>query len=1035
MPNTAGLIRRWAALPVMLATLGLAACGSSSGSGGGIEPPPPVPPVAGPPPAPPPSPPPPPPPPPLTSLAGTALIVHSDSSRESSLLIGPAGGELSARAQDGSRFRLLIPAGALATPTTITLRPVLSIDDLPLTGGLGAAVELLPSGLSFDIPAVLYIMPANTAPGRLAAFNWSGAEQAFATERAARFDDTAPYALQITHFSGYGLGIPGPSELGSVLADLAALETDELGYRAAIVAEYQAFLDGLRGPEPDYAAFATTLLDWYTNLVHPLILAGIQAPAAAIVANQAIYDWRAFHGMIFNWDSPEAPQALRDAYVEASWTLVSLLITHFVHYTQPLCDAQVTEWKDWLRVPEELRTAELLNLPPDHPAMTRTFGLPPERYCVSLQLRELAFPRSIEPDTGTLDLALRTVIALPGGHDIAIPAEVALSYSDGLTGAAALTAGADGRLATIINRDVTGPDRATVELVVTETEVGRPDVLRLQERLIAGSTRIYFSENFDPAPRPILDFDQDVEACVYVAVGDPVGQSVTFSLSGPGTLSTTSVVTTDALGVGQACVTYTAPVGYVGRHITADIRASVQHEGEELFDILRLHPLWAEINLEIDVGLGRVSANNRNFSVDNDGPFTVLAQMIVPGATTADLPRPAGAGRNLLVTTDEPILAVSTGIRTDYDVAVTDDEGVAVFQVGLSSSGMNHHAIEVRTLSGFLIAGEDDVAAGASFSLHRAFATPSLSVDFSGGMIGTRRMPLILRMRTPDNLPVTGGYVELRPDDGGTIGATSGYLDANGELRTTARLNPGSNGMSIRVTLRDAPGGEIYDRVDIHGVRTVSGILTLQGRRERASSIGGRGSVGEGYFNSCGFGQSATSCQMSGYGENSYTASVGATGVVSQNITGSPETGITAINTTIEAQAGGGAGRAEAGVKFRPNGLVPIRLRATCQGGANLDLFSHPSALSGEQTWIAFLAGYPFPTEGELPPTLTAPGVTVRHGGGSIEVDLFARSGTYYTVRATSAASICPPDHSNCPPSSGSCEYELLTGEAIGEDD
>ncbi len=54
MPRAEGLIRRWAAMPVMLAALCVAACGSSSGSGGGGGPPPPIPPVAGPPAPPPP---------------------------------------------------------------------------------------------------------------------------------------------------------------------------------------------------------------------------------------------------------------------------------------------------------------------------------------------------------------------------------------------------------------------------------------------------------------------------------------------------------------------------------------------------------------------------------------------------------------------------------------------------------------------------------------------------------------------------------------------------------------------------------------------------------------------------------------------------------------------------------------------------------------------------------------------------------------------------------------------------------------------
>jgi hypothetical protein len=97
-------------------------------------------------------------------------------------VIGTAGGEISVTGSNGVTYTLTIPPGALDYDTTITLKPVSSIPDLPLSGGLTAAVFIEPATLVFKDPATLKMtlpadFPEPTAPLALAfAFEEDGQE-------------------------------------------------------------------------------------------------------------------------------------------------------------------------------------------------------------------------------------------------------------------------------------------------------------------------------------------------------------------------------------------------------------------------------------------------------------------------------------------------------------------------------------------------------------------------------------------------------------------------------------------------------------------------------------------------------------------------------------------------------------------------------------------------------------------------------------------------------------------------------------------
>ena len=121
-------------------------------------------------------------------------------------VLGPDGGEISVTGSSGVIYTLSVPKDALQFDVPITLQSISAIPNLPLSGGLMAAVFIEPATLVFDIPATLRMTvpegsPAPSAPLAMAfAFQEDGAE-----------------------FHLYPFNAPaGQSSLGGHLASLAA---------------------------------------------------------------------------------------------------------------------------------------------------------------------------------------------------------------------------------------------------------------------------------------------------------------------------------------------------------------------------------------------------------------------------------------------------------------------------------------------------------------------------------------------------------------------------------------------------------------------------------------------------------------------------------------------------------------------------------------------------------------------------------------------------------------------------------------------
>nr|MCU0299174.1 hypothetical protein [Candidatus Nanopelagicales bacterium] len=416
----------------------------------------------------------------------------------------------------------------------------------------------------------------------------------------------------------------------------------------------------------------------------------------------------------------------------------------------------------------------------------------------------------------------------------------------------------------------------------------------------------------------------------------------------------------------------------------------------------------------------------QGFSVDGDGPFTVYAHVVGPYDTTAVAPGPVDPGLELLVTTAEAVLATADGGRSDSDVVFTNDEGTATFQVGLSGGSAASHTIDVRT-----VVGDDDVASGAAVSFYRS--PPTLGVEFDSHMPGNARVPLIVRAVSSSGSPHTNVYIELEAT-GGTLGTSSGYTNAQGELRTTARLAADSNQITIGIRARSAPGAEIYDSTSVSGFRGAIGILGLAGRRERASSNSAvPGEPGDGYLNTCGFGQNPAACLLATYGTNSYAAVAGGSASFTHDLQGSAATGLAVGTGSITWNAGSSYSVAEVQANFAvATAPVPIRVRLECASGSGEAHVSRISSTGNHVEWLGFVGGGPDPG---FPP-YNSPYAPYTWGGGVITVDFIGVVGARYNIRALGAASTCPVGEPDCDlVPNGACSYELTMGDAIDYDE
>jgi len=135
-----------------------------------------------------------------------SVIVSLDTGLTTSVLVTASSGTtITAIGADGTVYTLAVPANAVTEDTLISLTPVASISGLPFSGGMLAAVQFEPDGLSLLAPAVLsMVLPTAPSASSVMSFGYVGAgEEIYLRPETV---SGATITISISHFSGAGSG-------------------------------------------------------------------------------------------------------------------------------------------------------------------------------------------------------------------------------------------------------------------------------------------------------------------------------------------------------------------------------------------------------------------------------------------------------------------------------------------------------------------------------------------------------------------------------------------------------------------------------------------------------------------------------------------------------------------------------------------------------------------------------------------------------------------------------------------------------------
>lgn len=195
--------------------------------------------------------------------------------------IGANGGSVSSPLPDGSTAELLVPPGALATPTLVALEP-----GRPATGA-AATLLLRPTGLRFARPVELrWQLPTAPSPGTLPAIAWQDASGAgYLPLRQVGTGNQ--YVARLT-----GFGAPQPVAAGPGLTFPAASATDSAFLASLQIVALRALLDSARAAITRFQANRSLPLAEQLNGVMSAVASAQSFPAFQPDGGQLLGQWR-----------------------------------------------------------------------------------------------------------------------------------------------------------------------------------------------------------------------------------------------------------------------------------------------------------------------------------------------------------------------------------------------------------------------------------------------------------------------------------------------------------------------------------------------------------------------------------------------------------------------------------------------------------------------------------------------------------------------------------------------------------------------
>lgn len=204
---------------------------------------------------------------------------------------------IKATGADGTTYTLVIPAGALIGPETITLTPLTGVGNLPLSGGLEAAVQLQPHGLVLLKPGTLTIDSPNLGPIAQQTpfyFHEGGKDfHLYPVLLPKAGDDASVVRFPIGHFSTPGVGLASPADRANVMDHPAFRDQAQVdGQIADLLSQARkADPDGGGSLDPTFAqSFEAIMNSHYDGAVKPQLAAAELNPRNDALVRDAIAD-------------------------------------------------------------------------------------------------------------------------------------------------------------------------------------------------------------------------------------------------------------------------------------------------------------------------------------------------------------------------------------------------------------------------------------------------------------------------------------------------------------------------------------------------------------------------------------------------------------------------------------------------------------------------------------------------------------------------------------------------------------------------
>lgn len=471
-----------------------------------------------------------------------------------SAIIGPEGGSLTTQSPDASTFELIIPAGSVQQPTTITMTPIITLLPGPFAESLGssftAGVHLQPDGLFFLQPLSLTVTP----PGDIDAstWAWSYQEDGNSLQPVPFISNGSAVTIDVWHFSGTGISLNWSKAVQS-FGNFAARTAEQIALHNIGNVVANPICDET-GCYLDQAALINIFLNWYLSGVKPMLT---NAKSNPDLAKPALNQWLSWLAEVQKWGLDDEGGALDNPIGEAE-NLAKRVIDAAFSAAITKCDgagskqealADLAEPLDWIT------TAQMLSYDNEYP-------ITEIEKCATIKVSDASYPPRLDNgESGELKIRVGVLFrGINGSTRYDLDANVMLTPDGIISAPSSGSPGNDGWFTS--NLTMTGEGDATVKMNASvllgtyqsEAEQSytiKPKTsLSLQGKPVSGGA---YSDTVEIEPNE----SADVQATVFFEAAPSSGKTVDFTLvEGPGSLTFTSVLTD---GDGLASIQFQAP--------------------------------------------------------------------------------------------------------------------------------------------------------------------------------------------------------------------------------------------------------------------------------------------------------------------------------------------------------------------------------------------------------------------------------------------------------------------------------------------